>query len=472
MSGLSLRLTGIKIENFKNVGNGSIDFVTNKTNGKSSICGIYGQNGSGKTAVVNALQLLREAMLGGSINKGFINLINTGCEYSSFVFSFRMNDEEGDYNIDYEVKLGKKQSILRGEDSSSFPDLVPALYDEILSYSFKGKNSKIVKNTLISTSTNDDNVAFLPETKYKTFFGDDKAAKAYLVFNRKVICHSSGSFVFSRELFGELEKHANTTIEYVNCYKILDNLIYYARANMFVIGTYNSAAITSNKLPLYIKSNEKEKLASGLIYFNLDTNTVISEKQYKVIKESIKKMNIVLKEIVPGLKIGIKDIGTTRSQSGEMERMVSIESFKCGEPIPLRYESEGIKKIISILQLLIAVYNQKNVTVVIDELDSGVFEYLLGEILRIISEKGEGQLIFSSHNLRPLETIDKNSIVFTTTNPQNRFIRFTNVKSNNNLRDFYYRDIIINDQSEEIYAKTNNAEIAMAFREAGESDGT
>ena len=62
--------------------------------------------------------------------------------------------------------------------------------------------------------------------------------------------------------------------------------------------------------------------------------------------------------------------------------------------------------------------------------------------------------------------------MFTTTNPQNRFIRFTNVKSNNNLRDFYYRDIIINDQSEEIYAKTNNAEIAMAFREAGESDGT
>ena len=64
----------------------------------------------------------------------------------------------------------------------------------------------------------------------------------------------------------------------------------------------------------------------------------------------------------------------------------------------------------------------------IDELDSGIFEYLLGEILRIISEKGKGQLIFTSHNLRPLETIDKGFVAFTTTNVNNRYIRFSNVK--------------------------------------------
>ena len=57
----------------------------------------------------------------------------------------------------------------------------------------------------------------------------------------------------------------------------------------------------------------------------------------------------------------------------------------------MRYESEGIKKIVSILQLLIVVYNNDSITVAIDELDSGIFEYLLGEILRIISEKGNGQ---------------------------------------------------------------------------------
>ena len=121
----------------------------------------------------------------------------------------------------------------------------------------------------------------------------------------------------------------------------------------------------------------------------------------------------------------------------------------------------------SVLQLLIVVYNQSSITVAIDELDSGIFEYLLGELLHIISEQGKGQLIFTSHNLRPLETIDKSFIAFTTTNPDRRYIRFSNVKTNNNLRDFYYRDIELGEQDEEVYSPTNNFEIALAFREAG-----
>ena len=143
-------------------------------------------------------------------------------------------------------------------------------------------------------------------------------------------------------------------------------------------------------------------------------------------------------------------------------------SLKNEKAIPFQYESEGIKKIVSILQLLIVVYNNPSITVAIDELDSGIFEYLLGELLNIISEKGKGQLIFTSHNLRPLETIDKGFIAFTTTNPDNRYIRMTNVKVNNNLRDFYYRDIVLGEQSEPVYSPTNNYEIALAFREAGE----
>ena len=131
-----------------------------------------------------------------------------------------------------------------------------------------------------------------------------------------------------------------------------------------------------------------------------------------------------------------------------------------------------IKKIISILQLLIVVYNQSSITVAVDELDAGVFEYLLGELLRIISEKGKGQLIFTSHNLRPLETMDKGFIAFTTVNPSNRYIRFNNVKENNNLRDFYYRDIMLGEQNEMVYEPTNNAEISFAFREAGEVVGS
>jgi len=81
-------------------------------------------------------------------------------------------------------------------------------------------------------------------------------------------------------------------------------------------------------------------------------------------------------------------------------------------------------------------------------------------------------LIFTSHNLRPLETLDRGFIAFTTTNPRNRYVRMTNVKENNNLRDFYFRDIMLGEQDEELYEQTNNADIALSFREAGEYCGS
>lgn len=79
----------------------------------------------------------------------------------------------------------------------------------------------------------------------------------------------------------------------------------------------------------------------------------------------------------------------------------------------------------------------------IDEFDSGIFEYLLGELVEIIDESAKGQFVFTSHNLRVLEKLSYKSIVLTTINPINRYVRFTGIKTNNNIRDFYYTSILL-----------------------------
>ena len=76
-------------------------------------------------------------------------------------------------------------------------------------------------------------------------------------------------------------------------------------------------------------------------------------------------------------------------------------------------------------------------------------------------------MIFTSHNLRALEVLDKNDIIFTTTNPNNRYIKMKNVKKTNNLRDFYLREIFLGNQKEPIYNKTKSYAISRAFRKAG-----
>ena len=262
-------------------------------------------------------------------------------------------------------------------------------------------------------------------------------------------------------------KVMGTNQDFALVYSILTDLVKYGNHDLFVVTTEHSGLISLDALPLEINYRADTRHIVGTIGLSLNQPNVFPIAVVQDIRDSIAMMNLVLTQIVPGLTIGVETLGKEKLQDNQDGERFELVSYKSNTYIPLKYESEGIRKIISVLGLLISVYNRKSITVAIDELDSGIFEYLLGEILRIISEKGEGQLIFTSHNLRPLETLDKGYIAFTTTNPSNRYTRMVNVKTSNNLRDFYYRDIMLGEQNEELYKSTNNAEISYAFRKAG-----
>ena len=242
----------------------------------------------------------------------------------------------------------------------------------------------------------------------------------------------------------------------------------FGKYSLFVINSVTSGFITINAQTRSFRGNGVENGAVGTIMIPVEENVILPKEDFMYVSKTVENMNIVLQQLIPGLTISIKELGTQLMKNGTIGYEIQLMSCKNSKEIPLKYESEGIKKIISVLPMLIAVYDQAAITVTIDDLDANIFEYLLGELLRLISEKGKGQLIFTSHNLRPLETLDRGFIAFTTTNPENRYIRMINVKENNNLRDFYYRDIVLGEQSEVVYEPTNNYEIALAFREAGE----
>ena len=342
--------------------------------------------------------------------------------------------------------------------------------DELLSYSYEDENAKIRKSPLIDTASSK---VFAPAGKYACLIGKDKNQAMELMVAKKVALGASKSFIFSRELLTAMQNRQEDKIsdEYNRHMLLIESLVRYGNFELFVINTANSGAISMNMQPLIFKYAKGNYGAVGNIILPLDEAVPIPEEAVATVDDVIGNMNVVLSQIVPGLIIRTEKTGETIFSNGKKGVRVQLMSLKNQKAIPLKYESEGIKKIISILQLLIVVYNNASITVAIDELDSGVFEYLLGELLHIISEKGKGQLIFTSHNLRPLETLDRGFIAFTTTNPLNRYIRMTNIKENNNLRDFYFRDIILGEQSEDVYAQTNNAEIALAFREAGDLCG-
>ena len=135
--------------------------------------------------------------------------------------------------------------------------------------------------------------------------------------------------------------------------------------------------------------------------------------------------------------------------------------------IPLLYESAGIKKIISICSNFVNCYNQESYCLVVDELDSGIYEYLLGEYLQAMQERAKGQFIFTSHNLRPLEVLEGDFLVYTTVNPENRYVKTNYIKNTQNKRLSYMRTIKLGGQKEKLYQETSLYEIEQALREAG-----
>ena len=468
MANRIVRIESITIENFKNVTQGTLHLENKRKDYKASVLGIYGQNGSGKTALIDAILLLKFALCGKEIPKKYADYIKVDAEYATLKYEFVVRYAEITYNAWYQFSIRKaieENTVSTDETTNANTNAKVEIFDEVLSFSYESKSEKLRKSQLIDTRTDE---IFAPKAKLQELVGDDKEEYMDLLVTKKLAKVTSRSFIFSRELINQYRKKCKNEL-YL---KLIDGLYTYGHKELFIIDTESIGLISLHTLPLVFKyRNETSETVGGLL-ISLNGPAIIPEDMYDVVEKVIENMNIVLEQLVPGLRIGVVDLGATMTRDGKLAKQIQLVSLKNSKKIPFCYESEGIKKIVSVLQLLIVVYNNPSVTVAIDELDGGVFEYLLGQMLNIISEKGKGQLIFTSHNLRPLETIDKGFIAFTTTNPSMRYIRLTNVKGTNNLRDFYYRDIVLGEQSEQVYYPTNSFDIALAFREAGEALGS
>ena len=463
-----VRMESITLSNFKNVVNGTLSFRNPKKKSKANVLGLYGQNGSGKTAVIQAISLLQHIMHGFQVPDFFADYVNTDADHAELRFKFSVynTDVGADFNAIYQFCIRKKEAEPLSMEKSKKKQYQAEIFNEVLSVSYENAEAKQKMLPVIDTS--EHSIPFGPKARYEVLIGKDKQDRSTLDTEKAVAAITSRSFIFSSKFQTILQKNAQDPyIKYV-----LGKLSYYGIYCLYVFDSVDSGIISMGDLPLTFRIRGDKYNAGGTMALPLDEPTDVREKEFEIISRVINNMNIVLMQLIPGLTIQVKNLGPCLTEENEKGYRIQLTSKRNGKELPLHYESDGIKKIIAILQLLIVVFNRESITVAIDELDAGVFEYLLGELLRIISEKGKGQLIFTSHNLRPLETLDKNYVAFTTTNPSNRYIKLSNVKTNNNLRDFYYRDIILGEQEDPVYEGTNNYEITLAFREAGEALGT
>lgn len=468
-----IKLKSMELENFKNVKYGKIEFKEEKSKKSGDlagsiahILGIYGQNGSGKTSVINGLYLLKMVASGRSLSPNFCNFISYDDNYAALTFEFRIIDEREVYKVFYKFYMRKTYRSGNFEDYgfSEKKDITVEIFKEKLTYSKFEDNQWKKSITIVDYNMDDDDYTFRPIKNYKEV-ANSTEKKVGFGIAKGLSQENSTSFIFSPKTFTLLIKSfSKTNVENARILAFLRNFIIF---NVFVIQNEELGDISSNRsMPLTFMLGSGKINMRGNIGLNLFDLSVIEIDQLEQVKKILTQINVVLNTLIPKLKIEIKNYGKETLENSREAFKVELLTVRDNRKIPLRYESDGIKKIISILSVLIGMYNNENILVAIDELDAGIFEYLLGEILEILSKSAKGQLIFTSHNLRALEKLHKDLVVFTTTNENNRYISLNNSKITTNLRDFYYRGIMLGGQREELYDETNKYEINYAFRKA------
>ena len=460
-----IRIKRIELTNFKGVQHGTLEFNCAKEyvpyNTKSDILGIYGQNGSGKTSVVQALSIIKGILSGYKIGSSFTKFVDVNADYAiiNVVFDFQYLDGRI-ATVSYEVKLEsveQKDKVESDVESEDKMKRVIGIFDEVIKTNQYEDGTIGRMHTIIDTSS--DKLLCNDSLEKYYFDNKDERVRNDLIYLKRKLREDSYSFVFA-DAVSETFNSRNNGKYLSTYYEILSELQLFSINFLYVVGTQSSGLVQLRAgIPIHMPSRVRPLI--------LNDKTVLSNQEHLQVKYTFKKINMVIETLIPDLQLELKTTPTIM-ENGKEGVFVKVMSIRGDRIFPFDYESDGIIKIVSILADYIFAFNQGSVTLVVDEFDSGVFEFLLGELLQIFESSGKGQFIFTSHDLRPLEVIDKKFIRFTTADPQNRYYKLKNVAKTNNLRDLYLREVQLGNQDVEMYHRTKAFKITMALKNAGE----
>lgn len=473
----TIRIAKIELKNFKSVKNGEITFNCGRKfipyGTESDITGIYGQNGSGKTSMIYAIGLLKFLLSGETIPDVFAECISIDSDHAVIVYTLDIQYPKGDTyesnndirKVVYTVTLGKELKDKKQEinlfANKEFNDFFvpkmkyrPKVIDESIKISGTVEGRKTPLKPYIDTSG--ELVDICPKSKLKLLVGSlDEDKRVSLGINKNKAYSEAKSFIFLSDMMDLYYKNS----DYSYLYQMLFELQFWGTFNLYFVDSNSYSFSTLNAvILLYVNGQPFPIPASNS--FEISTGDL--EECAKVVNS----IGGVVQEVVPGLQVKLKDYGITSIVNGDDIHTAELIVVRDGHEMPFRYESDGIKKLISTMYFIVEIYNSESVTVAYDEFDSGVFEYLLGEILQILRSSGKGQLIFTSHNLYPLTVLGNECIYFTTTNPNDRFTKLTGIGGTNNLRTVYLREIGHPDRYDNLYNETKRNRIISAMRKA------
>lgn len=417
--------TYIKAKNFKSLKN--IEFNLNRTKHETNkFIAIYGENGSGKTNLVELFKFLQQLTVSRLIDvklnmlpKAFFDLkekmidstpidMQPIWQLSLNLEEYRMINEKDDTEIEYGFKINNKEGFYSIKFNTEIVE--EKLYyfvNKQKGYYFKlSKNDKNIvkelnKNIFMNEKYNEE-----LKDNIEKYWGK-YSFLSLLVFEEKEKNKEYVNNNISTKLFEITNKLMTMTIHVNKWYlKFMpDNYM-----KKTVLADLKSGTISKNKI------NEIEKYENILNIFFSQAYADIKSVKYVIEEKDDKiKYKLYFNKMIGG-------------------------NLKA---IPIEFESEGTKKIIEEFNSLIGAIMGE--TVVIDEIDNGIHDLLMKNIILSIKDEITGQLIITTHNTLLLEILPKECIYILSTDYEgNKNINSIReygitIQKNHNARDLYFK---------------------------------
>lgn len=384
----------IKVKNFRLFKDMDFDF-TEKANKAKNVVVIYGENGAGKSSITDLFSFLHDS----------ITTIASGQILSSMFARLGKNapsQEEID-SVFHDLNRDIKSLIGDNKRIGSNKELMEIVYsfsldDKLGTYRLSFSDDRLVFESLdfqvnerginVFSLSNDGNVnAILNKTVFKDGEVKDKLMDA---IRQKFGIHS-----FLAILFDLVNESNSDYIESGVGRSVLTILSFFS--SLIVYGD-RGAAFTkigfSPEASLHLISDPTDSYLSKESARYLERTTRALSLYLKSMYSRIEKVEIVKNEAEPNGRYGFFFI----------ERGLDGKTIR----IPFEEESTGTKNVVRLFVSLFAA--SSGYTVIIDEIDEGIHDVLMRDIMESIIGDIDGQLIITTHNTLLMKTVSPKSI--------------------------------------------------------------
>ena len=419
--------TYVKAKNFKSLKD--IEFNLNKTKTKTNqFISIYGENGSGKTNIVELFKLLQQSTMSRATDiamnkmpKEFWKIqeemsdqlpteIRQIFQLSFNLREYRMLDEEEATEIEYGFKINNRDGFYYIKfDNEIIEEKLYYMAGKQRAYLFqinKGDN-KIIKNL-------NKNIFFNEKYNEELIDGIDKYWGKYTFLS-----------LLSFEIIEKNKDYIDNNIS-KNIIEVIDKI--------WLMTVHVDKGALKIIPDGFVKVRKLNNIQKGIV------------KKDKL--SEIKKYENVLNIFFTQAYADIKEV---KYEINEKEDRIHYELFfykMIGgqiKSIPSRLESDGTRRILNQFDTIIG--SLLGETVIIDEIDNGIHDVLMKNIIMSIKDEITGQLIITTHNTLLLEILPKENIyILSTDRNGNKTINSIKeygikIQKNNNARDLYFKGV-------------------------------